>query len=303
MEIPEAVAQLRAAEQTAEALSDAAAAQGALALASNSAQREFIDAIDAQKDGKYGGSVGGQEARKARPGTRDLGDASERFAKPIILSESPDSIGLTTPASSVLYASQHIHATAQTDLHAAAAHTHSTTAGEAASWFTHAGGIKSIAAAGTHTVQAHTDALELLADGSVTITSSNDEIHILAKDSVVLRAGQSSVTIQGGDITFACPGTFSVKGAGDAFEGPGRGSARMAPLPDTRVKLFDQQIQAINEITGEPISMLPYKITTVSGDAYYGTTDQNGLTMRVSSIAPEAVKVAWGVVAPTDAET
>jgi type VI secretion system secreted protein VgrG len=73
--------------------------------------------------------------------------------------------------------------------------------------------------------------MEILADDSVTITSSNDEIHISAKDTIVLKAGQSSVILKGGDITFACPGTFSVKGAGNAFEGPGSGSATLSSLP------------------------------------------------------------------------
>ena len=277
MEIPEAVAQLRAAEQTAKTLSDAAAAQGAHALSSNRAQREFIDAIDAQKDGKYDGSVGGQEARKAQPGTRALGDAAERFAKPIMLSESPDSIGLATPASGVLYAGRHLHATTQSDLHAAAAHTLSTTAGEAASWFSHSGGIKSIAAAGSHTVQAHTDAMEILADDSVTITSSNDEIHVLAKGSIVLRAAQSSVTIEGGDITFACPGTFSVKGASHAFEGPGSAPAELPAMPVERADEAANWI-AIRHADADniPFADQGYKIHFEGGSVISGKLDRAG---------------------------
>jgi type VI secretion system secreted protein VgrG len=39
------------------------------------------------------------------------------------------------------------------------------------------------------------------------------------------------VTLDGGDITFACPGTFSVKGSGQAFMGPGSSPAEMEGLP------------------------------------------------------------------------
>ncbi|MBT0964264.1 type VI secretion system Vgr family protein, partial [Denitromonas iodatirespirans] len=224
MDASEALAQLRAAERTAKTLSDAAGRQGAQALAGNGAQTRFIDTIDPAKEGKYTADVGGQPARKAQPGSRSLGEPVERFADPVILAEAPDDIGLTSPASTVFFAAEHLHATVQHDWHLAAAHTLGTTVGQAASWFSHAGGIKSIAAAGRHTLQAHTDALDILADKAATFTSSNTEIRILAKRQIVLKAGQSSVTLSGADITFACPGKFSVKGGGNAFEGPGRGA-------------------------------------------------------------------------------
>ena len=53
---------------------------------------------------------------------------------------------------------------------------------------------------------------------TITVVSVNDGIEIKAKDKIVLQAGQSSVTLEGGDITFACPGTFSVKGGQHVFD-------------------------------------------------------------------------------------
>ncbi|AYH42480.1 Rhs element Vgr protein [Azoarcus sp. DN11] len=231
MDVADAVSQLREAERTAQALSDAAAAQSARPLAANAGQSAFIDAIDTSRAGRFEGSVGGQAARKARPGSREPDAPTERFSQPYIVTEGPDDIGLSTPAAALLFAGGRLHATTQQDFHVAAAHAFSATIGEGASWFSHSGGIRSIAAAGSQTVQAHTDAMEILADQSVAVTSSNDEIHISAKDRIVLQAGQSSVTLQGGDITFACPGTFSVKGAGHAFEGPASNAASLPRLP------------------------------------------------------------------------
>ncbi|KAA3653745.1 MAG: type VI secretion system tip protein VgrG [Proteobacteria bacterium] len=231
LDVTETVGQLRAAERTANALSDAAAGQGAQPLAANARQTRFIDGIDPAKDGKFTGAIGGQAAQKAQPATRRLGEPTERFAEPVILTETPDDIGLTSPAGTLIFAAEHLHATVQHDWHCAAAHTVSTTAGQAASWFSHAGGIKSIAAAGRHTLQAHTDAMAVHADKAVILTSTNDEIRILAKTQIQLKAGQSSVTLSGGNITFACPGQFSVKGGGNAFEGPGRGSTTLDGLP------------------------------------------------------------------------
>ena len=237
MDVAETVEQLKTAHKTAQSLSDAAQQQQALPLKANTAQEDFLKAIDPQQEGKYTGPVGGQEARKAQPGSRTLGDPTERFARPFIVNEAPADIGLASPASTLLFAGANLHATVQQDFHIASAHTVSTAVGEGASWFSHAGGIKSIAQAGTHTLQAHTDEMEILADQSITVTSSNDEIHILAKEKIVLQAGQSSVTLEGQNITFACPGKFSVKGSGQAFQGPGSDSANLVALPTSQVSM------------------------------------------------------------------
>ncbi|KAB2923560.1 MAG: DUF2345 domain-containing protein, partial [Dechloromonas sp.] len=235
MDVSEAVGQLKAAEETAQALSDAAAGQTALPLKANAEQSQFRKTIDPAEDGQYTGSIGGQEAKKARPGSREAGDPTERFAAPHLVAEAPGDIGLASPGSTVLYAGRHLHATIQQDFHLASAHTVALAVGEGASWYSHQGGIKSIAQAGSHSIQAHSDAMEILADQSITVTSSNDEIHLLAKDKIVLQAGQSSVTLEGQNITFACPGTFSVKGSNQAFLGPGNGAAELESLPTGNV--------------------------------------------------------------------
>jgi len=60
-------------------------------------------------------------------------------------------------------------------------------------------------------LQAHAGPLELLADQSVSVSSTEDRVDVLAKEKVVLRAGKTEVVLEGGDITFACPGTFTVR--------------------------------------------------------------------------------------------
>lgn len=295
MDVTETVGQLKAAHETAQSLSDAAQHQQALPLKANTAQEEFLKAIDPQQEGKYTGSVGGQDARKAQSGCRTLGDPTERFARPFIVNEAPSDIGLSSPASTLLFAGANLHATVQQDFHIASAHTASTAAGEAASWFSHAGGIKSIAQAGTHTLQAHTDAMEILADQSITVTSSNDEIHILAKEKIVLQAGQSSVTLEGQNITFACPGKFSVKGNGQAFLGPGSQAAELEGLPDSRINVFDEKFHLIYEGTDIPMANQPYKITASNGEEFFGITDDHGFTERIRT--DEAVSLSVEILA------
>ena len=115
--------------------------------------------------------------------------------------------------------------TTQSDLHLAAAHTVSSVAANAVNLFTHAGGIQAIAGNGPVSLQAHTDGLEIL--------SFN------AKEKIVLQSGQSSITLDGGNITFACPGNFTVKG----------GAAS--------VRYSGKCCGAINRASRQPIELVP----------------------------------------------
>ncbi|BAL23584.1 type VI secretion system Vgr family protein [Azoarcus sp. KH32C] len=289
----EALTNLRAASRTAQSLSDAASQHTAAALAATAQLTEFADSIDPADAGRYQNTAAGQSTFKPRPDGRDSSNPVERFSEPIILAESPTDIGLNTPATTLAFAGEHLHATTARDLHIAAAHTFAATIGEDASWFSHSGGIKTIAAAGSHSIQAHTDAMEILADQSVTVTSSNDEIRISAKDRIVLAAGQSSVMLEGSDITFACPGTFSVKGAGNAFVGPAASQLKLRPLPDTRTKIYTEQFKAVDSVTGHPIPELPYRIEFSDGTVARGMTDKMGLTQRVATADPQNLRLYW----------
>ena len=135
-----------------------------------------------------------------------------------------------------------------------------------------------MAQAGTHTLQAHTDALEILADQSITVTSSNDEIHVLANKKIVLQAGQSAVTLDGANITFTCPGKFSVKGAGHAFLGADSGPAEMEILPKGTVDpgQHDQFFVLRHANSGNPIKNRRFRIRRADGSLQQGTTDSAG---------------------------
>jgi type VI secretion system secreted protein VgrG len=80
--------------------------------------------------------------------------------------------------------------------------------------------------------------------------------------------------------------------------GGGGKAAGMQKLPDSRIKLFDQQVRAMNELSNEPIASLPYELTTAEGDVHYGLTDNEGKTLRVGTTQPQKIKVIWGKLAP-----
>ena len=267
----------------------------------NKAQVELITAIDQKQKGKYPAPVNGQEALKAFVGSKELDAAqpTEKFDTAIVQLESPSNINLASPASTALFAGQHIHWTTQGDLHWAAAYTLAAVSGNATTLFTNEGGIQLYAGNGPLSLQAHTDQLEILADKEITVISVNDHIVINANKKITLMAGQSSVTLEGGNITFACPGKFTVKGMQHPFDSGVNKPASLDKLPDSRVKLFDEQVRATNELTGDPIVDLPYKIESTEGDTYYGRTDNEGKTVRVATLNEGKVKVIWGALPPS----
>lgn len=215
---------------------------------------------------------------KAGEGVRALDPAQpvEKFANPIVLMAAPANINWATPASTVIYAGEHVQWSTQSDLHLAAAHTVSSVAANAVNLFTHSGAIQAIAGNGPVSLQAHTDQLEILADKAVTIISVNDSIEIKARQKITLHAGQSSITLDGGNISFACPGNFTVKGGQHVFDTGASKAVSPTSLPDTRVTLFDEAFVVKDHDTGEPIPNHPYRIKRADGTYEEGTTDEKG---------------------------
>ncbi|WP_208279753.1 type VI secretion system Vgr family protein [Massilia oculi] len=294
MDAAEAVAQFKAAQSLGDALRDAASQSQALfSLDAAKAQEEFIALIDPQAKGKYDGAVGGQTALKAKAGSRELDGEQpvEKFGAAIVLMDSAASVNWATPASTVVYAGGQMQWTTQSDFHIAAAHTVSTVAGGAASLFSHAGGIQAIAANGPVSLQAHTDQLEILADKEVTVISVNDRIEIKAKEKIVLQAGESAITLEGGDITFACPGKFSVKGGKHLFDKGGRNTANLRNLPGELSPEMQHWIALhyLDPEIAEGIPDVDYEIHFQDGTVVTGTLDRDGKALH-ENVENKAVK-------------
>jgi type VI secretion system secreted protein VgrG len=294
MDAVEAVSVFKGAQALSQTLSDVAAQQQAMfskdALAG---QVGLIEQVDPKAKGKYGGAVNGQPALKAKGGTRELDGAQpvEKFGSAVVLMDSAASINWATPASTVIYAGQQLLWTTQGDLHFTAAYTVSAVAANAASLFTHAGGIQAIAGNGPVSLQAHTNQLEILADKEICVISVNDCIEIKAKDKIVLQAGQSAVTLEGGDITFACPGKFTVNGGQHLFDGGARNSANTLNLPGELSENAKNWI-SLNYIDPELAEAIPhvdYEIHFKSGTVLSGALDQNGKA-RHENVLNEPIK-------------
>jgi type VI secretion system secreted protein VgrG len=200
----------------------------------------------------------------------------EKFGSSIVLMDSAASINWATPASTVIYAGQQVHWTTESDLHMAAAYTVSSVAGNAVNFFTHSGGIQAIAANGPVSLQAHTDQLEILADQAITVISVNDSIEIKAKEKIVLQAGQSSITLEGGNITFACPGKFTVKGGLHSLDQGANKAAELPHLPDGDSEIRNFIALNYRDPDGDPMAGVGYKIKFEGGVVISGKLDNNG---------------------------
>lgn len=234
MDAAESLLSLQGAQALGKTMAESARVQQAMSSKeAATALDEFIAQLDPKDKGNHGGSVNGQDALKASPGGRELDSSQpvEKFGAPLIVMDAPAGINWATPASTLLFAGRQLHWTTQSDMHVAAGYTASSVAANAAGFYTHSGGIQAIAANGPVSLQAHTDQLEILADKSISVISVNDAIEIKANQKITLQAGQSSVTLEGGDITFACPGNFTAKGGKHLFDRGANNSVKFAALP------------------------------------------------------------------------
>ena len=99
----------------------------------------------------------------------------------------------------------------------------------------HAGGVGMSMIAGKDglTLQAQRDVLGLRARDDLKVASASADVEIAAKKTVHLAvSGGAHVTIEGGDVTFGCPGKFVVYAAQHAFVGPGQMSTPLPQFPE-----------------------------------------------------------------------
>jgi type VI secretion system secreted protein VgrG len=234
MDVPEAVAQLQAARDLGQRLSGAAQAAGAAAQPSHDdgqAVPQLITQIDAAQSGKLESNINGQDARHDPAGAREPTTPVPAFAQPVLVLDTPAALAQLSDAGIAHYAGQDLTTVAQGDIHLAAAHTASQASGATTSLYTHQGGIQVKAAEGAVSLRAHTDTLSLLADQEIQVLSVGDEITILAKTRIAFTGSDSSIVLEGGDITFTTPGTWTAKGGFKEFLGGANGAVAGPQLP------------------------------------------------------------------------
>jgi len=167
-------------------------------------------------------------------------------------------------------------------------------AGGTVSLYAQAQGLQFKAAAGPLSLRAHTDTLSIHADREATITSTNDEIHLQAQTRIELTSGSSRIVLDGGDITFTCPGTFTVQAATHDWGGGSSAAASLPALPEGVTKIPDWiGIDYRDPRTGAPIAAAQYEIHLVGGAVIGGALDESGKGVHENVQRKDVEKVVY----------
>lgn len=95
-------------------------------------------------------------------------------------------------------------------------------------------GLSMIASAGPVDIQAQRDDINLNAQGELTIISINAEAEMAAGTTLHLAVdGGASLTMEGGNITFACPGQIKVHASAHQFQGPSSSHVGLPLFPQS----------------------------------------------------------------------
>ena len=221
------------------------------------------------------------------------------FAQPVLVLDTPAALAQLSDAGIAHYAGQDLTTVAQGDAHLAAAHTASQVSGRSTSLYAHQGGIQIKAAEGPVSLRAHTDTLSLLADQEIQILSVGDEVTITAKSRIAFTGGDSSIVLDGADITFTTPGTWTAKGGFKEFVGGARGEAEIPALPQGLATEAPREIELHFDYDDlRPVAGAPYKLTFDDGTVLQGTLDAQGFKL-LSGVPAGAYTVEYGEDAAT----
>ncbi|MGQ4660512.1 type VI secretion system tip protein VgrG [Lysobacter sp. F6437] len=137
-------------------------------------------------------------------------------------------------------------------------------------------------------LQAQHDSAKLQAKDQLTLISANAEVELAAGKTVHLSTeGGASITIEGGNIAIACPGSITVHAGKKSFVGGASLSHELNGWPQTR---FDEQLR-LKFSDGTIAKHYDYKIVRADGAIIRGKTDENGMIALQQGISMERLKI------------
>ncbi|MEM5331296.1 type VI secretion system tip protein VgrG [Paraburkholderia sp. JHI2823] len=208
LEMPAAVAQLKAALQRVTDLA-AATTQAGADPADRATQSALLD------------------------GLNQLRDAG-------LLASAPGGMAFVTPKSLQHSAGESVIVTAGKDLDVSIAKRLRMAVGDMISLCAHKLGINLTAAKGKFTASALTDGMDLFAQKQLRVASESADVQVAAKSKITLNSGGGSLVIENGNVTFHCPGAFTIKAGSFTFVGPDNVPAQLPILPKSDLKLDDR---------------------------------------------------------------
>ncbi|WP_322055396.1 DUF2345 domain-containing protein [Paraburkholderia bannensis] len=207
LEMPAAVAQLKAALQRVTDLATATTQAGA-DPADRATQAALLD------------------------GLNQLRDAG-------LLASAPGGMAFVTPRSTQHSAGENVIVTAGQNMDVNVTQRLRMVAGELISLCAHKLGLSFVAAKGKVLMAALTDGMDLFAQKQLRVASERADVQVSAKSKITLNSGGASVVIENGNITFHCPGAYTIKAASFTFVGPDNVPTPLPVLPQSDLKLND----------------------------------------------------------------
>ena len=136
--------------------------------------------------------------------------------------------------------------------------------------------------------ESQSDEIKFQSRDDLKIVSANAEVELAAGKTVHLAtSGGASITIEGGNITVACPGTFTVHAGKKSLVGPAHLSREMNSWPHTQ---FNEGF-VLRDPAGHPVRDRPYKLTRADGAIIRGVTGPDGQIPVQQGLAMERVQI------------
>ncbi|MBB5406189.1 type VI secretion system secreted protein VgrG [Paraburkholderia sp. HC6.4b] len=156
-----------------------------------------------------------------------------------LLASAPGGMAFVTPKSAQYSAGQNVIVTAGQDMDVSIVKRLRMVAGELISLCAHKLGLSLTAAKGKFTAAALTDGMDLFAQKQLRVASESADVQVSAKSKISLNCGGASVVLEGGNITFHCPGAYTIKAGSFTFVGPDNVPAKLPSLPKSSLKISD----------------------------------------------------------------
>ncbi|WP_341316953.1 type VI secretion system tip protein VgrG [Paraburkholderia sp. IMGN_8] len=157
-----------------------------------------------------------------------------------LLASAPGGMAFVTPKSAQHSAGENVIVTAGKDMDVSITKRLRMAAGELISLCAHKLGLSLTAAKGKVSVAALTDGMDLFAKQQLRVASEGADVQVAAKSKITLNSGGASLVIENGNMTFHCPGAFTIKAASFSFQGPDKAPTPLPSLPKSSLKISDQ---------------------------------------------------------------
>lgn len=186
-----------------------------------------------------------------------------------------DGIVCTTEKNILIGAQEKFDAISAGDMNLSAAKNLFIRAVKGLSVFTHALGMKLVAASGNVLVQAHRGDINLTATGRICISAGQGLELQSPKIRIVSKGAQ--VDYGGGTITQQSKGIHTIKSSKFVHTDGGDGEVGEIKFPSTSIET-DERIVLYHSQTGEPVTGRRYTLTLPDGRRIEGRTDEQGRT-------------------------